>query len=346
MRFLIFILLSFICLNAVGSQKKRAPTKKKNTTTSSRVGGRYNDLKKAFANINDVKELSLNGVERLPDAVYEFPNLTKLTIRNGLKKIDYRIGNLKSLEVLNLVDDEIAFLPEDIKNCTNLKEIRVINCKLRVFTKELLELPKLERLILKNNNIEQFPCDFADNFVLKELNLKYNKIKIIPDCIQRIYMLQSLYLTSNPIVEFKGIWGTNPKSFKFLKTLSMSSCGLTKVPTMFCNNLTYLDLSNNEIRDIGLEDVLHIQKLTYLSIESNPVSFIDEALFDIRHLGLLQIDRNETIIDLISLSNRVCISYSSQKIDNRIDDLKPCGKKSGLINVYLYDPTVKTSNNK
>jgi hypothetical protein len=78
-----------------------------------------------------------------------------------------------------------------------------------------------------------------------------------------------------------------------------------------------------------------------LSIESNPVSFIDEALFDIKHLGLLQIDRNETIIDLLSLSNRVCISYSSQKIDNRLDDLKPCGKKSGLINVYLYDPQNK-----
>ncbi|MEY4876325.1 MAG: hypothetical protein RL708_1474, partial [Bacteroidota bacterium] len=150
------------------AQHKRSTKKKKTNQTQpidAKSTGRYNDLKKAFLHINDVRELSLNGIEKLPDAVYEFPNLTKLTIRNGLKRIDYRIGNLKSLEVLNLVDDDIAFLPEDIKNCTNLKEIRVINCKLRVFTKELLELPRLERLILKNNNIEQFPCDFADNYV-------------------------------------------------------------------------------------------------------------------------------------------------------------------------------------
>jgi Leucine-rich repeat (LRR) protein len=326
----------------VEAQRKVSTKKKKQGLTMelSRTGGRYNDLKKAFLNINDVRELSLSGIEKLPDAVYEFPNLTKLTIRNGLKRIDYRIGNLKSLEVLNLIDDEISFLPEDIKNCTNLKEIRVINCKLRLFTKELLELPKLERLVLKNNNIEQFPCDFADNYVLKELNLKYNKIKIIPDCVQRIYQLQSLYLTNNPVEEFRGVWA-NQRAFKNLKTLSMAACGLHHVPINLTSNLTYLDLSSNDIKDIGLEDVQHIQKLTYLSVENNPLTFIDEAMFDIRHLGLLQIDRNETIIDLLSLSSRVCISYTSQKIDNRVDDIKSCGKKSGLINVYLYEPQIK-----
>jgi Leucine-rich repeat (LRR) protein len=303
--------------------------------------GRFNDLKKAFMHINEVKELSLSNVEKLPDGVYEFPNLTKLTIRNGLKKIDYRIGNLKSLEVLNLIDDDIPFLPEDIKNCTNLREIRIINCKFRVLTKELFELPKLERLILKNNNIEQFPCDFNDNYLLKELNLKYNKIKSLPDCVERIYMLQSLYLTGNPIEEFKGVWGNNSKAFKNLKTLSMAACNLSKVPVKLTTNLTYLDLSNNQIKDIGLEDILRMQRLTYLSVENNPLTFIDESLFDIRHLGLLQIDKNETIIDLLSLSNRVCISYSGNKMNNRLDEIKPCGKKTGLVNVYLYEPQIK-----
>jgi Leucine-rich repeat (LRR) protein len=322
-------------------KKSNAAKKVVAATPIGKPSGRFNDLKKAFMHINEVKELSLSNIEKLPDGVYEFPNLTKLTIRNGLKKIDYRIGNLKSLEVLNLIDDEIPFLPEDIKNCTNLREIRIINCKFRVLTKELFELPKLERLILKNNNIEQIPCDFNDNYLLKEINLKYNKIKSLPDCLERVYMLQSLYLTGNPVDEFKGVWGNNSKAFKNLKTLSMATCNLTKIPVRLTNNLTYLDLSNNQIKDIGLEDILHMQRLTYLSVENNPLTFIDESLFDIKHLGLLQIDKNETIIDLLSLSNRVCISYSGNKMNNRLDEIKPCGKKAGLVNVYLYEPQTK-----
>ena len=301
---------------------------------------RFNDLSKALLHKNDAKELSIAGIENLPKEFYELSHLSKLTIRKGLRKIDDRIENFTSLEVLNLIDDDITQLPIEIKNCQNLREIRIINCKLQDIPKELFELPRLQVLILKNNDIERIPCDFIDNYSLKELNLKYNKISLIPDCIQRLYGLEALYLSGNPIGLIQGKWD-GEKTFRHLETLSMSDCKLESVPTGLTKNISFLDLSSNKIKEITFDDVQSMTNVNFLSLENNPITFLDESTLQIHPLSTLQIDVHEEIIDALYMSNKVCVSYTGQGYNKRLDDFKQCGRKKGMIVVFLYEPIPK-----
>jgi Leucine-rich repeat (LRR) protein len=303
---------------------------------------RYNDLEKAFKHKSDVKELSLTGIEVLPSEFYELTHLTKLTIRKGLKKIDDRIENFRSLEQLNLIDVELSKLPIEIKYCTNLKEIRVINSKLDELPKELFELPRLQILILKNNRIERLPCDFIDNYSIKELNLKYNKISLFPDCIQRLYNIEALYLSGNPFGLVQGRISVE-KGFRNLRTLSMSDCNLESIPTELTKNVSYLDLSSNKIKDITFDDVQALAKVRFLSIENNPLTYLDESVLKIGSLTTLQIDMNDEIADALLMSSRVCVAYVGRGYHRLLDQISPCGKKKNMITVFLYEPIKKIS---
>ena len=302
---------------------------------------RYNDLQKALQHRSEAKELSISGIENLPSDFYELTHLTKLTIRRGLNKLDDRIENFRSLEVLNLIDVNLTSLPIEIKYCTNLKEIRVLNSKLQDLPKELFELPKLQILVLKNNQIERLPCDFIDNYSLKELNLKFNKISLLPDCIQRLYNLESLYLSGNPLGLIQGRFSLE-KGFRNLHTLSMSDCQLQSIPIELTKNISYLDLSSNKIKDITFDDVQNLSKVTFLSLENNPLTYLDETVLQIHNLATLQIDMNDEIADALFMSNRICISYVGRSYHRKLEEASPCGKKKGSIVVFLYEPIKKS----
>ncbi len=301
---------------------------------------RYNDLQKALQHKADAKELSLSGIDNLPPEFYELTHLTKLTIRHGLNKIDDRIENFRSLEILNLIDVNLTKLPIEIKFCSNLREIRILNSKLDELPKELFELPRLQILVLKNNQITRLPCDFEDNYSLKELNLKFNKISIFPDCMQRLYNLESLYLSGNPLGLIQGKFNMD-KGFRNLRTLSMSDCQLESIPTELTKNISYLDLSSNKIKDITFDDVQNMSKVTFLSLENNPLTYLDEAVLQIHSLSTLQIDMNDEIADALFMSSRICVSYVGRSYHRRLEEVSACGKKKGMIVVFLYEPIKK-----
>ncbi len=301
---------------------------------------RYNDLQKALQHKADAKELSISGIENVPAEFYELTHLTKLTVRRGLNKLDDRIENFRSLEILNLIDVNITTLPIEIKYCTNLREIRVLSSKLEELPKELFELPHLQILVLKNNQISRLPCDFDDNYSLKELNLKFNKITIFPDCMQRLYNLESLYLSGNPLGLIQGKFSMD-KSFRNLRTLSMSDCMLESIPTELTKNISYLDLSSNKIKDITFDDVQNMSRVTFLSLENNPLTYLDETVLQIRGLSTLQIDMNDEIADALFMSNRICVSYVGRSYHRKLEQASPCGKKKGMIVVFLYEPIKK-----
>ncbi len=299
----------------------------------------YTDLNKALkANRSEVTELTLSGYDSIPNVIFVFKHLQKLTVRNGLRTIPQNIGQLGVLEELIFVDNFIVEIPPSIKYCRLLKDLRFINCHLDEIPKELFELPLLEKLTLKNNQISRIPCDFTDNYTLKELNLKYNKIKVLDDCIQRFYAMETFYFTGNPFAIIQGDWN-DPKAFKKLKTLIMRDCGLNKLPVFMTKNITYLDVSNNKIKEVSDEDVLVLENLSFLSMENNPIHYLNESLFRLHKLKSLQIDKYESIIIQLSEQNNVCISFMIQNLDNRQNDFRPCGKKKGMIAIFLSEPT-------
>jgi len=301
----------------------------------------FTDLSKALkANRNEVTELTISGFDAIPGSVFTFKRLQKLTVRNGLKNIPENINELGVLSELIFVDDDLKGIPENIKYCKYLKDLRFINCHLVDLPKEVFELPALEKLNLKNNQITRLPLDFNDNYSLKELNIKYNKIKILDDCIQRFYALETFYFSGNPIAIIKGNWD-DERAFKKLKTVVMKDCNLENMPVFLCKNINYLDISNNKIREISDEEVIQLQNLGFLSLENNPIHLINESLFKLRKLKSLQLDKYESIIIQLSEQSNICLSFSIQDIDRNKSSFKPCGKKKGMIAIYLSEPTKK-----
>lgn len=307
-------------------------------TSYSNAGGIFNDYKRALkVNPGEVEQLTLNGYAEIPDGVYKFKNLKKLTIRNGLKSLPddlYRIGKIESLI---LIDNPIQKLPENIKSCSFIQEIKIINSQLKEIPASLFELSNLVNLTIKNGELKSLPPILRDNFVLKTLNLKNNKIEFLNSDLQQLIALEALYCSGNPIRAFTGYW-ENPKAFKNLKTVVMRDCGLDHVPFLLCPTLQYLDLSGNHITDIEDNELNYMSNLLFLGLENNPITYINEKLFSLSKLKSIQIDRYESLgIELSELSN-VCVTYIAVNMEIIDKNYKPCGQKKGMVSVFFSEP--------
>ena len=61
----------------------------------------------------------------IPQEVFSLPHLTELTLPGFETAVPPEIGDLRNLEILGIVSGPIKTLPEEIANCTNLKELYV-----------------------------------------------------------------------------------------------------------------------------------------------------------------------------------------------------------------------------
>ncbi len=306
--------------------------------TPSNNGGIFNDYKRALkVNPGEVEQLTLNGYEEIPNGVYKFKNLIKLTIRNGLKSIPNDINKIGKIESLILIDNPITSIPENIRLCIAIQEIKIINSQLQSLPSALFELPNLVSLTIKNGQLVSLPSITQDNYVLKILNLKNNRISSISEDIQHLIGLEGFYCSGNPIKTFIGEFD-NPKAFKNFKTLVMRDCGLEHIPFVLCNNLQYLDVSGNKITDIDEAELTFMNNLLFIGLEDNPITYINEKLFSLAKLKSIQIDRYESLsIELSELSN-VCITYIAVNMEIIDKNYKPCGQRKGMVSVFFSEP--------
>lgn len=306
--------------------------------TSYSSSGIFSDYKRALkVKPEEVIQLTLNGYEEIPKGVYKFNNLSKLTIRNGLKKLPADLYKVGKMETLILIDNPIQQIPENIKLCRFIREIKIINSNLVEIPSSLFELPQLINLTIKNSKLNSLPLIKKDNLVLKLLNLKNNNLTFINDDLQHLIALEAFYCSGNPIKSLSGNF-SNPRAFKDLKTLVMRDCSLEHIPTVFCSNLQYLDISGNKITDITDGELLSLNNLLFIGLEDNPITYLNEKLFTLNKLKTIQIDRYESLsIELSDISN-VCVTFIAVHMELIDKNYKPCGQKKGMISVYFSEP--------
>lgn len=217
-------------------------------------------------NMPMVEELFLTGINlgnNFVTILLSFPSIKKVRLdSNNISEIPEEFFNFVHLEVLNLNNNKLTFLPS-FSTLTNLKNLDLNNNKLR----SISSLPEnLTMLVISNNKLRSISSlpenlrviDFSNNQLrsieslpasLQSINLSHNGIEEFPEAICSCPKLAELYLSHNKL---KAI---SPCIFDFekLSTLDLEYNQFIFFP-FYCikkgSNL-HLILMNNKIRGIN-----------------------------------------------------------------------------------------------
>ena len=93
------------------------------------------------------------------------------------------IGQLTSLRVLNLGDNQLTSLPAEIGQLTSLKELDLSDNQLTSLPAEIGRLTSLTQLDLRGNQLTSLPAEIGQLTSLEELNLCENQLTSVPAAI-------------------------------------------------------------------------------------------------------------------------------------------------------------------
>lgn len=116
-----------------------------------------------------------------------------------LAELTANIGKLKSLEVLDISDNQFKFLPESIGELSSLIEFQAENCRLVALPQQLGDLKQLKILRLSNNRLREIGKEIGGLNSLQELYLKGNALLEIPNSIGDLKQLMILDLEDNAL---------------------------------------------------------------------------------------------------------------------------------------------------
>jgi Leucine-rich repeat (LRR) protein len=252
-----------------------------------------------------ILNLSHNSLESLPPGIGSFASLVELyattqrinntrfgQYESSLTSLPDEIGNIATLEKLDLSSNGLTSLPAGIGNFTNLKELRLNNQDTRpasVQTITLTSLPEeigkitsLEKLFLNDNALTEIPSSINGLTSLVELYLQGNELTILPTTIGGLTSLEKLSLSqsssNNKLTSLPAEIGdlTNLKEL-YVENMSSSENNVTtyhlkSLPTTMNQllNLEVLEASSSGIE--GLVDLTNLTKLKRLQLHYNKIT--------------------------------------------------------------------------
>ncbi|KAF7120318.1 hypothetical protein RHSIM_Rhsim13G0019500 [Rhododendron simsii] len=167
--------------------------------------------------------------------------LKDLKMKNcNLSCLPNGVGNLISLETLDLSGNNLPTLPDSICDLTRLKDLTLKGCNLLHLPSEIGKLVTLEVLSLQGNSLLALSDSLCNLSLLKALNLNYCNVTHLPGGIGMLSSLKFLDLESNNICSL-------PNSFSDLASLErlfLSNCGRLQSLPDFPVSLNCVNASN------------------------------------------------------------------------------------------------------
>ncbi|CRL00177.1 CLUMA_CG013451, isoform A [Clunio marinus] len=262
---------------------------------------------------NNITELPRAAFGKLP-VVFEV-NLHNNQINNISKKA---FDGLLQLLTLNLSRNSIETIPNDA--FFGLVSLRKMD----------LSGNFIEKLDNKTNSV------FDDCLSLQEINLSHNKIsyisrKMFPSNPWISYRLERLDLSHNiiPVLTFDITFGT-----KKIKSLKLSNNVISSIRKFVTGNLTaleILDLSNNKLSNLDdIEAPFELpENITILNLENNEIFKINQdKLAKMKNLKEINLENNQithlnkSLIDAIKTGVSVKFIGNPLKCDCEIQPLK------------------------
>jgi internalin A len=171
---------------------------------------------------------------------------------------------------LDLSSQGLTFIPQAIRQLTNLNKLYLIDNNLVNLPKEIGELSSLDTLYIQGNKLKSLPTGICNLRSLKALNLSRNQLTELPPDIAKLTNLSTLYLYENHLESLPKEIGELTR----LSTLYLNSNNLINLPMEIGKlaNLIILYLNNNRLRSLP-KKILDL-KLSYLYLQNNPLPFL------------------------------------------------------------------------
>ncbi len=268
------------------------------------------EFKIQFETKLEKKDLALFSYDKLIEMLIN--GFTLIFLKKRYWRVKLTIENCVITE-LSLMFQELAEIPEQIKNLTSLKSLNLrynqvkrvepwieslqsleklnLNCNFAFIRlpDSLGALRSLKNLSLWNNLIEQIPTSIGNLKSLESLNLRINQIKFLPETIGQLSMLKKLDLFDNKLI-------TIPESIgklSSLETLNLGGNELKSLPESIgsLTALKYLDLQENELNSLP-ESIGELHSLEYMNLSRNSLSSIPDKLNRLISLKELNLTSN------------------------------------------------------
>ncbi|CAK1598837.1 unnamed protein product [Parnassius mnemosyne] len=259
-----------------------------------------------------------------------FTGLTKLEYldlsHNNLSTLTNVFTPLKNLQLLNLSRNNIEFIHENCFNNWLLQHLDVSHNNLKKIAPGALQLlPNLARLLLTDNphlgmtqldtqllvgigrRLQQIDASRTGLYQVPEafthsvrfLSLIGNNITAVR-CgdLDSYPLLQTLDFTDNNIITVED---DSLGRLEMLLFLKINNNFLNSVPKSLPDELKYLSISNNSIKNISIPDFKNLPNLRILQLQHNQIRFIQDHVFD-DLLSLEMLDLSYNPIQMLSSS--------------------------------------------
>jgi Leucine-rich repeat (LRR) protein len=113
-----------------------------------------------------------------------------------ISELSPKIGDFTHLKTLILSSNNLAVLPDQLKNLKKLEVLDLANNEFEYFPRVVCELEAIKILSIRNNNLSSLPREMGDLSKLELLSLPAT-ISSIPQDLEKLIKLKSLSIFSN-----------------------------------------------------------------------------------------------------------------------------------------------------
>ncbi len=226
----------------------------------------YSSWQEALKNAKKVQKLSITGEKELDiKKLGKLRNLTELELINcNLSSLPKSIKRLTKLEKINLYGNFLSTLPKEIENLNNLKVLNLSDNKFGLFPSGICKLHKLQSLFISENQVIELPNCISNLTKLNYLNLADNNFEGgIPQNLNLLLSIKTLEVSLIPSMS---------KAINTLATLP----NLTSLTFRCSYNAETLPLEITKLQNlqkIGITNASHIfnweKTLTFISLLPN-----------------------------------------------------------------------------
>ncbi|WP_299464916.1 hypothetical protein [uncultured Microscilla sp.] len=149
----------------------------------------------------DILRLSNLNMPHLPQSIGDLPHLSSLDVSfNALKNCPESLGNLLQLKVLHLQYNQLQNLSvTSIGQLKNLQYVSLVRNQLQVLPPEIGQWQQMRELDLTSNLLQALPSEIGNLHRLVKLQLRNNQLSRLPKSIQQLQHLKALDIRYNPL---------------------------------------------------------------------------------------------------------------------------------------------------
>jgi hypothetical protein len=246
------------------------------------------------------------------------------------------------------VDQEDKLADGVFKGLDSLTSLKIneFNNFIHIERESFRFLPNLESLSMNNNSLSSVESHtFASFKKIRELDLNVNKLKKFPS-IENLLSLDTLRLYQNKITRIIEPGKTRQVNTK-LRVLELSNNELTDVGSGALSgfsNLKELELQNNSISSWSSESLNGLTKIDFIKLGSNPFERICAGLFanmsrlryiELRNMEKLKVIDQQAFGDAKTRNRKIKVDIDANADYPIAELLKPLAAK-GLITINAY----------